>query len=81
MKTIAACERSVTLVMGSKNVGKSMFCRGLLNSLLNHTPKVAFLDLDVGQGEFTTEGILSLTVVTEPQIRTSSVPNIDSTSR
>ena len=67
--------------MGAKNVGKSMFCRGLLNALLNRNRKVALLDLDVGQGEFTIEGMFSLTQVTEPQLRTSSVPHVEASAQ
>lgn len=71
----------MTLVIGAKNTGKSMFCRGLLNALLNGNRRVALLDLDVGQGEFTIEGVFSLTQLTEPQLRTSSVPHVEATAQ
>ncbi len=74
MTDITSKEYSVTLVLGSKNVGKSTYCRCLVNSLLSHFSRVAFLDIDVGQGEYVTEGILTLSTIEEPQLRSSSVP-------
>ncbi|XP_063063938.1 polynucleotide 5'-hydroxyl-kinase NOL9 [Engraulis encrasicolus] len=56
----------VILVYGAKNSGKSTFVRHLINSLLNHTASVEYLECDVGQTEFTPPGCLSQTVVTEP---------------
>ena len=64
-----------TLVCGAKGTGKSTFVRFLTNMLLspdkdcdNHddSKKVAILDCDVGQPEFSAPGILSLTVVKKP---------------
>ena len=60
------------MIAGKSNVGKSTYCRYLLNRLLTRFPHIAFLDVDVGQGEFTLEGTLALTIVSEPQLRTSS---------
>lgn len=61
------CERCpVILVYGAKNSGKSTFIRHLINSLLNHTTAVEYLECDVGQTEFTPPGCLSLSTVTEP---------------
>ena len=68
------------MVIGSSNVGKSTYCRTLVNSLLNRHQRVAMLDVDVGQNEFATEGILSLTVLDTPQFRSSCVPNINNDS-
>lgn len=65
------------MVIGVTNVGKSMYCRMLTNALLNKYKKIAFLDMDVGQGEFSTEGVLSINLVDTPQFRTSTVPFID----
>ena len=39
---------AVIVVCGSKKVGKSTFCRQLVNSLLNHHPAVAFMDTGMG---------------------------------
>lgn len=43
-------------VVGSKGVGKSTLSRLLVNSLLEATPVVAYLDTDCGQSEFTVPG-------------------------
>jgi len=54
----------VVLVCGPGSVGKSTFARYLLNLLLTtRCKKVAYLDTDVGQTEFTPPGLISLTVV------------------
>ncbi|XP_062247362.1 polynucleotide 5'-hydroxyl-kinase NOL9 [Platichthys flesus] len=57
---------AVILVCGTKNVGKSSFIRTLINTLLNHTTCVDYLEGDLGQTEFTPAGCLSLSVVSEP---------------
>lgn len=57
---------AVVLVCGAKNVGKSTFIRILLNTLLNHTGSVEYLEGDLGQTEFTPAGCLSLSTVEEP---------------
>jgi len=54
------------LLLGAKNTGKSTACRLLVNQLLAHHPEVAFLDLDLGQAEFTPAGMVSLTLITQP---------------
>lgn len=56
----------VSFICGPKNSGKTTFSRHLLNTLLQRYKKVAYLDTDVGQPEFTPPGCLSLTVVDEP---------------
>ncbi|XP_022768005.1 polynucleotide 5'-hydroxyl-kinase NOL9 isoform X2 [Durio zibethinus] len=53
----------VSFICGPKNSGKTTFSRHLLNTLLQRYQKVAYLDTDVGQPEFTAPGFLSLTVV------------------
>ncbi|MED6269694.1 hypothetical protein CHARACLAT_002308 [Characodon lateralis] len=57
---------AVILVCGIKNVGKSTFIRLLVNTLLNHTSSVDYLEGDLGQTEFTPAGCLSLATVKEP---------------
>lgn len=57
---------AVVLVCGTKNVGKSTFIRMLINTLLNHTGSVEYLEGDLGQTEFTPAGCLSLSTVGEP---------------
>lgn len=59
------------LVSGSKNVGKSTFCRVLINHLLSPSPSegsctVLLLDLDPGQPEFGAPGQVSLVQITQP---------------
>ncbi|KAF3437137.1 hypothetical protein FNV43_RR19890 [Rhamnella rubrinervis] len=56
----------VAFVCGAKNCGKTTFSRYLLNILLQRYKKVAYLDTDVGQPEFTPPGFLSLTLVDKP---------------
>ncbi|KAJ8016939.1 hypothetical protein DPEC_G00012560 [Dallia pectoralis] len=56
----------VIVVCGPKNVGKSTYNRHLINTLLNHTASVEYLDCDLGQTEFTPSGCLSLCTVREP---------------
>ncbi|CAK9141415.1 unnamed protein product [Ilex paraguariensis] len=53
----------IALICGAKNSGKTTFSRHLLNVLLQRYKKVAYLDADVGQAEFTPPGCLSLTVI------------------
>lgn len=43
-------------VVGSKGVGKSTLARLLVNSLLEVSPVVAYLDTDCGQSELTVPG-------------------------
>lgn len=57
---------AVILVYGTKNVGKSTFIRLLINTLLNHTSSIDYLEGDLGQTEFTPAGCLSLLTVREP---------------
>ncbi|XP_020507018.2 polynucleotide 5'-hydroxyl-kinase NOL9 [Labrus bergylta] len=57
---------AVILVCGTKNVGKSTFIRFLINTLLNHTTSVDYLEGDIGQTEFTPAGCLSMSTVREP---------------
>ncbi|KAG8379053.1 hypothetical protein BUALT_Bualt07G0048300 [Buddleja alternifolia] len=53
----------IAFVCGPKNSGKTTFSRHLVNVLLQRHKKVAYLDTDVGQTEFTLPGLLSLTVI------------------
>ena len=46
----------VVAVAGSKGVGKSTLARLLVNSLLEASPVVAYLDTDCGQSELTVPG-------------------------
>lgn len=55
----------ITFICGPKNSGKTTFSRYLLNNLLLRYKRVAYLDTDVGQPEFTPPGCLSLTIINE----------------
>ncbi|KAF8901520.1 hypothetical protein CPB84DRAFT_1777526 [Gymnopilus junonius] len=54
------------IVKGPKNSGKSTFARTLTNRLLKSYRRVAFLECDLGQSEFTPGGMVSLNIVSEP---------------
>ncbi|KAF9457216.1 hypothetical protein BDZ94DRAFT_1176032 [Collybia nuda] len=53
----------VHLVKGPKRSGKSTFARTLVNTLLTQYQRVAFLECDLGQSEFTPGGMVALNVV------------------
>ncbi|XP_066346685.1 polynucleotide 5'-hydroxyl-kinase NOL9-like [Miscanthus floridulus] len=55
----------VVAVCGPGNSGKSAFSRLLLNTLIERYKKVGYLDIDVGQPEFTPPGFVSLHVFEE----------------
>lgn len=54
------------LVKGPKRTGKSTFARSLANRLSTSFKRVAFLECDVGQTEFTPPGIIALNVLEHP---------------
>ncbi|KAI9512772.1 hypothetical protein F5148DRAFT_1161481 [Russula earlei] len=56
----------VLLVKGQKNSGKSTFARTLANKLCLRFRRVAFLECDIGQSEFTPGGMVALTVIEQP---------------
>ncbi|KAI7878660.1 hypothetical protein K492DRAFT_164701 [Lichtheimia hyalospora FSU 10163] len=56
----------VSVVCGVQNSGKSTFSRYLVNTLLNSHKRVAYLETDVGQTEFTPAGIVALHVLDSP---------------
>ncbi|KAJ1259121.1 hypothetical protein BS78_10G129200 [Paspalum vaginatum] len=55
----------VVAVCGPGNSGKSAFSRLMLNTLIARYKKVGYLDIDVGQPEFTPPGFVSLHVFEE----------------
>nr|GEZ94936.1 polynucleotide 5'-hydroxyl-kinase NOL9 [Tanacetum cinerariifolium]GEZ94953.1 polynucleotide 5'-hydroxyl-kinase NOL9 [Tanacetum cinerariifolium] len=63
----------VCVVCGPANSGKTTFSRHLVNVLIHRYPKVAYMDTDVGQAEFTPPGCLSLTVIDE-ETRDLAIP-------
>lgn len=54
---------STIMICGNKGAGKSTFTRYFINRLLNLQRKVACLDIDPGQPEFSIPGCLTLTYV------------------
>ncbi|KAF8919529.1 hypothetical protein CPB85DRAFT_1212482 [Mucidula mucida] len=54
------------LIQGSKKSGKSTFARTLTNQLLSKYQRVAFLECDLGQSEFTPGGMVALNMVESP---------------
>ncbi|KAK4703113.1 polynucleotide 5'-hydroxyl-kinase GRC3/NOL9, partial [Phenoliferia sp. Uapishka_3] len=62
----AGADRMVLMVEGPKHVGKSTFAKLAVNRLLSRYERVAYLDTDLGQPEFTTSGLVSLNVVESP---------------
>lgn len=61
-------EIDVICIMGPRNSGKSTFARYSLNALLSKYNKVAFLECDPGQSEYTPPGMVSLNIVSKPCI-------------
>ncbi|KAF5371487.1 hypothetical protein D9615_009646 [Tricholomella constricta] len=57
---------AVHFVKGPKKSGKSTFARALVNSLLSRYQKVAYLECDLGQSEFTPGGMVALNVISSP---------------
>ncbi|PWA71590.1 Pre-mRNA cleavage complex II Clp1 [Artemisia annua] len=56
-------QTQTVLICGPKNSGKTTFSRHLLQLLLTRHKRVAFLDTDVGQPQFSPPGCLSLTIL------------------
>ncbi|KAI8367514.1 uncharacterized protein BYT42DRAFT_129126 [Radiomyces spectabilis] len=56
----------VSVVCGSQKMGKSSFARYLTNRLLDVHRRVAFLEADLGQTEFTAPGMIALHVLDQP---------------
>ncbi|KAF4615916.1 hypothetical protein D9613_011282 [Agrocybe pediades] len=54
------------IVKGPKNSGKSTFARTLMNRLLQSYRRVAFLECDLGQSEFTPGGMVALNIISKP---------------
>ncbi|KAG6837057.1 hypothetical protein H0H93_015628 [Arthromyces matolae] len=59
-------DTSIHFIKGPKKSGKSTFARTLVNSLLTRYQKVAFLECDLGQSEFTPGGMVALNIVSTP---------------
>ncbi|KAH7103726.1 hypothetical protein BKA62DRAFT_654867 [Auriculariales sp. MPI-PUGE-AT-0066] len=57
----------VIMVKGGKRSGKSTLARTILNRLVTRYGRVAYLECDVGQSEFTPAGMVALNVIDRPQ--------------
>ncbi|KAG0272786.1 Polynucleotide 5'-hydroxyl-kinase grc3 [Linnemannia exigua] len=58
----------VSVVCGGKKMGKSTFSRLILNRMLNRYRKVAFIECDIGQSEFTPVGMVALHIIETPAL-------------
>jgi len=56
----------VVIVKGPKRTGKSTIARAALNNLLQSYHQVAWLECDLGQGEFGCGGIVGIWIVEKP---------------
>ncbi|GMS96149.1 hypothetical protein PENTCL1PPCAC_18324, partial [Pristionchus entomophagus] len=59
-------DRLSVVITGCKGVGKSTFSRKLVNYIWGNGREIYYMDLDIGQSEFTPPGIISCTRVTKP---------------
>lgn len=66
MDDVGEIDTPVVLVKGQKRVGKSTLARCALNSLLGSYERVAWLESDLGQGEFGCGGVVGLYVLDKP---------------
>ena len=64
--TFSLLQCPVTIVKGPKKVGKSTLARTLLNRLTTAYRRVAFIECDIGQTEFTPPGMISLNILAQP---------------
>ncbi|KAF5344139.1 hypothetical protein D9758_008828 [Tetrapyrgos nigripes] len=64
--SVATLMPPVHLVKGPKKSGKSTFAKTLLNRLLQRYHRVAYLECDIGQSEFTPGGIVALNIIEQP---------------
>ncbi|KAK0490276.1 hypothetical protein IW261DRAFT_1324830 [Armillaria novae-zelandiae] len=63
---IEANASEVYVVEGPKKTGKSTFARTLVNRLLARYQRVAYLECDIGQSEFTPGGMVALNIIESP---------------
>ncbi|KAJ7043646.1 hypothetical protein C8F04DRAFT_943495 [Mycena alexandri] len=66
LNSVSESTNGVYLIKGHKKSGKSTFARTLLNRLLCRYRKVAYLECDLGQSEFTPAGLVALNIVESP---------------
>lgn len=70
---VAKQRQAVAAVLGERDVGKSTMCRMLANALLSQHGRCYWIDLDLGQPEFTVPGCLSVAKVLRP-LTTDLIP-------
>jgi hypothetical protein len=76
-------KNDIIIVSGGKDVGKSSLIRYLVNKYLSQNStnsneiEILYLDCDPGQSEFTTSGLLSLTLIDRPVLGPSSINAIN----
>ena len=63
---VASAKPGSVLLCGGRNAGKSTLGRLVVNGLLNVCRRVLYVDVDVGQSEFTPASMLSLTLLSAP---------------
>jgi polynucleotide 5'-hydroxyl-kinase GRC3/NOL9 len=61
---------TIGLIKGPKRSGKSTVARAALNRLLDAYERVAWLECDLGQGEFGCGGVVGLWVIDRPILGT-----------
>ncbi|KAH9936896.1 uncharacterized protein BXZ73DRAFT_89349 [Epithele typhae] len=61
-----SANRQVYLVKGPKNAGKSSFAKLAVNKLLGRFQRVAYLECDLGQSEFTPGGMVAIHILESP---------------
>ncbi|KAJ7765438.1 hypothetical protein DFH07DRAFT_810597 [Mycena maculata] len=79
LNSVSDSANGVFFIKGHKKSGKSTFARTLLNRLLCRYRKVAFLECDLGQSEFTPGGLVALNIIERPvfgpPFTHSTIPN------
>jgi polynucleotide 5'-kinase involved in rRNA processing len=60
--------KRIIAVVGPRNTGKSTFCRCLVNHLISLSNQVAYMETDVGQGQFVPLGCVGVGMVGEPAL-------------
>lgn len=59
-------KQSINLIFGGKSVGKSTLSKYLVNTIIPHSKKIVFINLDLGQSECTPSGCISLNLIETP---------------
>lgn len=76
ISALESIKEGVVLVKGPKRSGKSTFARACLNKLLEAHDRVAWLETDLGQGEFGCGGVVGLWILDKPLLGGSRFRNI-----